>query len=480
MGDGIVTGTYTYNPREWVAGIDYAGAFFSTLTYDNVGNVTRQVYGHGATASRTAAYAYDGLHRLTGFDLDAGAETREYEYDRNGNIGHMRTNGVTTKYEYREAAAPNRVSVVYGGGPFFRTVHNPNGWITRMGRSDLAYDYRGLLTGHRRAAYLMDPDRRRVKKKAGAATTYYLRGTGGSVLAEYDGSQALSARYVYAGTRRIARVAPDGGHSYYVADHLGSTRSLVDETGAVTAAYDYWPYGKILASSGTDATRFRFTGHERDDESGLDYMLERSYAYDTGRFLRPDPMQGEYPGLSPYAYAANNPLKFVDPDGRFVLPALYAAFEVASSGYDAYNLYETIKDPKSTRTDVGMAVVGLGLGTALPGPGSAYVNILRQTVKKAGDFVKGVIKSRKGKGLITPNSYFSSKTQRQAEQALENKFGPPRNSRAHQAEGNKSFFNEKTKRSYNVHNEPGHGPTHVDIKRRGGTDQDKRKVYLKP
>ena len=47
-------------------------------------------------------------------------------------------------------------------------------------------------------------------------------------------------------------------------------------------------------------------------------MIARSYAYDVGRFLRPDPMQDEYPGISPYAYAANNPLKYVDPDGRVI------------------------------------------------------------------------------------------------------------------------------------------------------------------
>ena len=86
------------------------------------------------------------------------------------------------------------------------------------------------------------------------------------------------------------------------------------------ATYDYRPYGKVLVTSGTGATHFRFTGHERDAESGLDYMPARSYAYDTGRFLRPDPMQDEYPGLSPYAYAANNPLTFIDPDGRLIYP----------------------------------------------------------------------------------------------------------------------------------------------------------------
>ena len=127
----------------------------------------------------------------------------------------------------------------------------------------------------------------------------------------------LSARYVYVGSRRIVRIAGSSA-SYYLADHLGSTRALVDDEGAVTATYDYWPYGDILASGGSEETHFRFTGHERDDEAGLDYMLERSYAFDIGRFLKPDPMQDAYPGLSPYAYANNNPLKYVDPDGRVV------------------------------------------------------------------------------------------------------------------------------------------------------------------
>ena len=125
---------------------------------------------------------------------------------------------------------------------------------------------------------------------------------------------------------------------------------------------------------GTDATKFRYTGHERDAESRLDYMLERSYAYETGRFLRPDPMQNEYPGISPYANAANNSLKYVDPDGRIVLPALYVA-EVSSTGYDAYNLYETIQDPKSTKTDVGMAVVDVHSDK---GHGRPHVDIKRR------------------------------------------------------------------------------------------------------
>lgn len=331
-GDGIATGTFTYNAREWVTGIDYPGRFTVTQTYDVTGNVTSQRYRRAAPeALRTASYAYDRLHRLTYFNLAGAGKTRRYEYDRNGNLSRMQTNGANADYRYSDSANPNRVSLAYGGGLRIWAAYNENGWVTSLSRNYLTYDYRGLLTGHGIAAYTMDPDRRRVKKTAGTSTTYYLRGADGSVLAEYDGSQAMTARYVYAGSRRIARIA-GGSASYYLADHLGSTRSLVGEDGSVTAAYDYWPYGKVLASSGDESTHFRFTGHERDAESSLDYMLERAYAFNMGRFLRPDPMQDEYPGISPYAYAANNPLKYVDPDGRAVYSVNRATGEILRVG----------------------------------------------------------------------------------------------------------------------------------------------------
>ena len=241
----------------------------------------------------------------------------------------MDTGSSTLAYNYSSATTPNRLDSTTGtGGQTY--AYNQNGWMTRKGADTVRYDYRGLTTGYGSARYLMDPDRRRVKKTIGTVVTYYLRGPGGSVLAEYSG-QSLSAKYVYAGSRRIARIAGSSA-IYYLADHLGSTRSLINGEGNITAAYDYWPYGKVLASSGTGATHFRFTGHERDAESGLDYMFERSYAYDVGRFLRPDPIQDQFPGISPYAYAANNPLKYVDPDGRAVYSVNRATGEILRIG----------------------------------------------------------------------------------------------------------------------------------------------------
>ncbi len=374
-GDGAITGSYTYNAREWVTDLNYAGTFRSTLTYDHVGNVTRQVYRHGTAASKTADYAYDDLYRITGFDASGGA-SQDYAYDRNGNITSLVTGTTTLTYNYSASSTPNRLDSTTGtGGQIY--AYNQNGWMTRRGADTVSYDYRGLTTGYGSARYLMDPDRRRVKKTVGTAVTYYLRGADGSVLAEYSG-QMLSARYVYAGSRRIARIAGSSA-SYYLTDHLGSTRSLVDEEGTVTAIYDYWPYGKVLALSGTGSTHFRFTGHERDSESGLDYMLARSYANDIGRFLRPDPMQGEYPGLSPYAYANNNPLKYVDPDGNSHHEPhhyLYAkiASEIRTLRFAAVDAIQEAIQTSIVASDAVSAGADYGVAGGLVGAGAGLVS----------------------------------------------------------------------------------------------------------
>ena len=185
-GDGIVTGAYTYNARDWVTGLDYAGAFRSTLTYDPAGNVTRQVYRRGSAASKPEEYAYDDLYRITSFDVSGGGDSRDYAYDRNGNITSLITGTSTLTYNYSDASTPNRLDSTTGtGGQTY--AYNPNGWMTRRGTDTVSYDYRGLTTGYGSARYLMDPDRRRVKNTVGMADTYYLRGADGAVLAEYDG-----------------------------------------------------------------------------------------------------------------------------------------------------------------------------------------------------------------------------------------------------------------------------------------------------
>ncbi len=80
------------------------------------------------------------------------------------------------------------------------------------------------------------------------------------------------------------------------------------------------------------------------------------------------------------------------------------------------------------------------------------------------DFTPGSLDAPKRKGLTTPNKYFGSKTKTEVEAALEKKFGSPRG----QGPNNKSYYDAKNKRTYNVHHDPKHrdGKPHVDIRKR--------------
>jgi len=108
--------------------------------------------------------------------------------------------------------------------------------------------------------------------------------------------------------------------SYYHLDALGSVRAITDAAGAVVERHDFRPFGadtEPLPGAGTDARRF--AGEERDG-TGLDYFGARYFSMATARFTSVDPIVSPAALIDPqkwnrYAYARNNPLRFVDPTG---------------------------------------------------------------------------------------------------------------------------------------------------------------------
>jgi RHS repeat-associated protein len=110
---------------------------------------------------------------------------------------------------------------------------------------------------------------------------------------------------------------------YFHLDHLGSPRVITDSSGAVISKHHYMPFGEELPVAPMNSGNKRhFTGHERDPESGLDYMVARYYSSSLGRFLAVDPSGRSVSPARPqswnrYEYALNNPLGHVDPDGGF-------------------------------------------------------------------------------------------------------------------------------------------------------------------
>ena len=75
---------------------------------------------------------------------------------------------------------------------------------------------------------------------------------------------------------------------------------------------------------------FTFSAKERDVETGLSYFGSRYYSSDLSIWLSVDPMASKYPGLSPYVYCANNPVKLVDPNGETVIVSGDGAEEVVN------------------------------------------------------------------------------------------------------------------------------------------------------
>ena len=106
---------------------------------------------------------------------------------------------------------------------------------------------------------------------------------------------------------------------FFIKDHLGSVRTVVSETGEVLQTNEFYPYGDLFSSAGTadsSGNRYRFTGKELGDETGLYDFSARFLQTSLGRFTTIDPLAEKYPGISPYAYCNGNPVRYIDPDGR--------------------------------------------------------------------------------------------------------------------------------------------------------------------
>jgi len=107
--------------------------------------------------------------------------------------------------------------------------------------------------------------------------------------------------------------------TYFVhADHLGSSRLLTALDQSTCDNLDYLPFGEQL--SGGSCTNLRFTGQERDSESGLDNFIARYNSSSMGRFMSPDPenagaSEGDPQSWNGYAYVINDPLNSIDPSG---------------------------------------------------------------------------------------------------------------------------------------------------------------------
>ncbi len=148
--------------------------------------------------------------------------------------------------------------------------------------------------------------------------TYTFRGPAGTLLTEYQDSK-VSKDYVYLGTRLVGTNQSTGGWQFHATDHLGSTRLTTNAAGAVIESRKYWPWGEEVSPPGPG--RLAFAGMELDLEASRPRYYDHARNLETGngRFLSPDMLGGKIgdpQSWNRYTYARNNPLRYVDPNGK--------------------------------------------------------------------------------------------------------------------------------------------------------------------
>ncbi|MEI8080742.1 MAG: right-handed parallel beta-helix repeat-containing protein [Actinomycetes bacterium] len=308
----------TYDASNRLTGVINSSTVAGTIasfsyTLDKVGNRTKVVDTEGTTS-----YEYDKLYRLS-FVSYPDAKSTIYSYDPMGNRRAMTTTVGVTNYAYDAADR-----LLTAGATAF--TWDADGNMLSKGSQAFTYDAINRLTqvvsGTLTLGYAYDGDGRRASKTVNGTATGYTYDTIAGlayVLAEQTGS--TTTLYTY-GTDLISQTDPAGVQSYYHYDGLGSTRSLTNGSGQITARYTYDAFGALRLSSGTDSTAFKFTGEQTDDEIGLIYLRARYYDPATGRFLSRDPFPGfatYTQSLNPYIYVGNNPASLVDPTGEFAV-----------------------------------------------------------------------------------------------------------------------------------------------------------------
>ena len=327
-------------------------------TYDAVGNITQVTdnaqqtfYFNNTVIAPTGTYTYDALYRLiaaTGRELTSiGTPTdvdfvntigcpnpaanamqtysHSYAYDQLGNM----TNNNGTIYTY--ATANNQLTLTgYTYDAHGNTLTMPH--LTNIG-----WDYLDQLhsagNGTFTSYYNYDAEGKRTRKVVNKGTVVEHR--------YYFGEYEIYDKYVngvldterttvhlndeqkrFVIIETLTSVTPFVVTERYQYDnHLGSACLELDSSSAIISYEEYYPFGVTSYRSGrtqaeTSLKRYKYCGKERDEETGLYYYGMRYYAAWICRFVSVDPLQFKYPHYTPYQYAGNKPITYIDLDGR--------------------------------------------------------------------------------------------------------------------------------------------------------------------
>ncbi|MEN8651601.1 SpvB/TcaC N-terminal domain-containing protein [Streptomyces sp. 21So2-11] len=313
------------------------------------------------------------------------AYTETYRYDAADNLlslAHTGPGGFTRTFTV--APDSNRLRrTTTGQTPYDYTFDRNGNMVTETTSRHFAWDHGDRLKAFAtqaanaepsvHAQYLYDATGRRIKK--------LVRRQGGAVevvhyvddLFEHHrwstptGSGQNQHLHVMDDHRRVALVRIGPAHpddrgpatAYHLGDHLGSSVAVLDQAGALTNREEYTPYGETSYGSYT-RKRYRFTGRERDEESGLGHHGARNYTPWNARWTSCDPLGG-VDGLNLFLYVRANPLRLTDPEGKQSAP-------INDVVDDAISAIDSADNPFQVQGKAGLrgVPVSLDIDEALP------------------------------------------------------------------------------------------------------------------
>ena len=358
-GSAVNKQTYTYNIRGWLTGV--SGSKFTQNLYYNTGNGVAKYNGSISSMTWKAGnestvrgykFTYDGLDRLLNaiYGETAGISTNANRfsenvtnYDKNGNIKGLQRYGQTGASAYGlidnltftlNGNRLNRVddavtASTYGGGFEFKDgvkqaneyAYDANGNLTKdlnKGITGISYNCLNLPNAVTFSdgstityTYGADGTKLRTVHKIGSATT--TTDYCGNVIYENGVQKLLLTEEGYV-------TLSDSKYHYYLKDHQGNNRVVINQSGTVEETNHYYPFGGVFASAGS-IQPYKYNGKEFDNKKGLNWYDYGARHYDAalGRFTTNDRFAEKYYSMSPYQYGANNPVNNIDVNGDTIV-----------------------------------------------------------------------------------------------------------------------------------------------------------------